>query len=107
MRIPIALSKYVGKQFLLGVAVVMSVLVALIVTFDLLELLRRTSSKEVPASVVIQMVLLKLPSMIQEIIPFAILLGGILAFSKMTKTSELVVARAAGVSAWQFLAPAM
>jgi lipopolysaccharide export system permease protein len=33
-----------------------------------------------------------------------VLLGGILAFWRLTRSSELVVARAAGVSAWQFLA---
>jgi lipopolysaccharide export system permease protein len=31
------------------------------------------------------------------------LLGGIIAFWRLTRSSELVVARAAGVSAWQFL----
>ncbi len=39
-----------------------------------------------------------------EIMPFAVLLGGILAFWRLTRSSELVVARAAGISAWQFLA---
>jgi lipopolysaccharide export system permease protein len=33
-----------------------------------------------------------------------VLLGGIVAFWRLTRSSELVVARAAGVSAWQFLA---
>ena len=35
---------------------------------------------------------------------FAVLLGGILAFWRLTRSSELIVARAAGISAWQFLA---
>ena len=39
-----------------------------------------------------------------QILPFAVLLGGILAFWRLTRSSELVVARAAGVSAWRFLA---
>ena len=39
-----------------------------------------------------------------EILPYAVLLGGIIAFWRLTRSSELVVARAAGVSAWQFLA---
>jgi lipopolysaccharide export system permease protein len=39
-----------------------------------------------------------------QILPFAVLLGGILAFWRLTRSSELIVARAAGVSAWQFLA---
>lgn len=107
MRIPVILSKYLGKNFLLGVGIVMVVLSALIIMFDTLEMLRRSHSKEIPLTIIIQMVLLKLPTMLQEIMPFAVLLGGILSFARMTKTSELVVARAAGVSAWQFLAPAL
>jgi lipopolysaccharide export system permease protein len=39
-----------------------------------------------------------------QILPFAVLLGGIMAFWKLTRSSELIVARASGVSAWQFLA---
>jgi lipopolysaccharide export system permease protein len=35
--------------------------------------------------------------------PFAVLIGGIIAFWRLTRSSELIVARAAGVSAWQFL----
>jgi lipopolysaccharide export system permease protein len=43
------------------------------------------------------------PSSGLQILPFAILLGGILAFWRLTRSSELIVARAAGVSAWGFL----
>ncbi len=38
------------------------------------------------------------------IMPFGILLGGIVCFWRLTRSSELIVARAAGISAWQFLA---
>ena len=39
-----------------------------------------------------------------QILPFAMLLGGILCFWRLTRSSELIVARAAGISAWEFLA---
>ena len=38
-----------------------------------------------------------------QILPFAVLLGGILCFWRLTRSSELIVARAAGISAWEFL----
>jgi lipopolysaccharide export system permease protein len=38
-----------------------------------------------------------------QLLPFAVLLGGLLAFWRLSRSSELVVARAAGVSAWGFL----
>jgi lipopolysaccharide export system permease protein len=39
--------------------------------------------------------------------PFTILFGTMLLFWRMTRSNELVIARAAGVSAWQFLTPAI
>jgi lipopolysaccharide export system permease protein len=107
VSIPVTLSKYVGKQFLLGVGIVFAVLIGIIMIFDTLEILRRAYSKEVPVRIMLEMTIMKVPTMAEKIAPFAILLGGILSFSRMTRTSELIVARAAGVSAWQFLAPAI
>lgn len=107
MRIPITLSKYIGKHFIARVGIVFLVMMSTIILFDSLELIRRAYAKEVPLSIILQMALLKAPTIIQKIVPFAILLGGILSFAKMTSTSELVVARSAGISAWQFLAPAL
>ena len=53
------------------------------------------------------MAALKLPQTAQEALPFAILFGTMLAFWRLTRSNELVVARAAGVSVWQFLTPAV
>jgi len=50
---------------------------------------------------------LKLPHTAQDVMPFAILFGTMLAFWRLTRSNELVVARAAGVSVWEFLTPAV
>jgi lipopolysaccharide export system permease protein len=50
---------------------------------------------------------LRLPYIAMQLLPFAVLLGGMLAFWRLTRSSELIVARAAGVSAWGFLAAPM
>jgi lipopolysaccharide export system permease protein len=52
-----------------------------------------------------KMAALKLPQTAEEVLPFAVLLGAILALWRMTRSQELIVARAAGISVWQFLAP--
>lgn len=107
MILPITFSKYVGKHFISRVAIVFFILMVTIILIDSLELVRRAYSKEVPVGIILQMTLLKMPTIIQKVVPFAILLGGILSFSKLTSSSELVVARATGISAWQFLFPAI
>ncbi len=106
MIIPVTLSVYIGKKFISGTALVFATLMLIIFLFDSVELMRRGLAREVPIGIIIEMSLLKLPSMAQEMLPFAILLGGILSFARLTATSELVVTRSAGVSAWQFLMPA-
>jgi len=49
------------------------------------------------------MTIMRLPSSAQKIYPFAILVGGMITLTRLTRSHELIVARAAGVSVWQFL----
>jgi lipopolysaccharide export system permease protein len=103
--IPYTLSGYFGRQFFAAVLVMLAALTGLVALFDFLELLREAASA--PATtfgIVVEMEFLRLPWMMMQILPFAVLLGGIFAFWRLTRSSELVVARAAGISAWQFLA---
>jgi len=46
---------------------------------------------------------LKLPEVGLDLMPFAVLIAAVFTFWRLTRTSELVVVRATGVSAWQFL----
>jgi len=72
--------------------------------FDFLELLRRSASRpDTTFTMISEIAALRLPYLALQILPFAILLGGILCFWRLTRSSELIVARAAGVSAWEFL----
>ena len=48
----------------------------------------------------------RVPSICEDVLPFTILFGSIAAFVIANRRLEVVVARAAGVSAWQFLLPA-
>ncbi|NMM46289.1 LPS export ABC transporter permease LptG [Rhodospirillaceae bacterium KN72] len=104
MRIPAIFSLYLSRHFLLWLAGVFATLLAIVAMFDIVELLRKGSAKEeVTTEVLIQMSLLKLPHLVQDMLPFAVLLGGMMCFWRLARANELVVARAAGVSAWQFL----
>src|ERR1700728_40551 len=51
-----------------------------------------------------QIAALRLPYIAMQILPFAVLLGGIMCFWRLTRSSELIVARAARISAWGVLA---
>jgi lipopolysaccharide export system permease protein len=104
MTLTPTLSFYVGRGFLAATVATLAGLTGLVALFDFIELLRRAATRpdvgfDVPATVAA----LRLPFVALQILPFAVLLGGIIAFWRLTRSSELIVARAAGVSAWGFL----
>jgi lipopolysaccharide export system permease protein len=105
----LTLSFYIVRQFATAVMAMLLALSGLVAMFDFIELLRRSASRpDVSFGLVSQIAALRLPYVAMQILPFAILLGGILCFWRLTRSSELIVARAAGVSAWEFLtAPTM
>jgi len=58
-------------------------------------------------SVVFTMAWLHLPFFLQQLMPFSVLFGVMFSFQRLTRSQELVAARATGVSVWQFIAPAL
>ena len=108
MRLPITLSLYIGRNFLSAILLAIFGIVMVVGLVEMVELLRRASGKEgISFGMILQMVFFKIPQRIELILPFAVLVGGMLALSRLTRSHELVVARAAGVSVWQFLMPAI
>jgi hypothetical protein len=105
MTLPITLMTYVARRFAAMALLMLLALSALVALFDLIELLRRAATRpEANFALVAQIAALRVPYVAMQILPFAVLLGGIIAFWRLTRFSELVVARAAGISAWGFLA---
>lgn len=73
---------------------------------DAVELLRKASSRQIPFFIMLDMVILKLPMILQVIMPFITLVASVLAYTTLARRSELVVIRSSGVSVWEFLFPA-
>jgi len=108
VRLSYTLTTYFGRHFAFWLLSVFLAVLAILELFDFVELLRRSSGKKaVTLEHVIQMALLKLPHLIHEVLPFIILFAAMLSFWRLARTNELVVARAAGISVWQFLLPAL
>ena len=100
------ISSYIGRNFLIAFGVLFSAFLLLILMIDTIELMRRSASKsEISMTDVMQLALFKLPHIGQKIFPFAILFAGMTAFWRLTRSHELEIIRAAGISAWQFLFP--
>ena len=108
MHISPTLSVYIGRNFLFWIAVVLSGLLITVLLFDTIELLRRAAGRPAASfEVVVTMALLRLPELAQQLMPFVLLFATMLTFWRLTRSHELTVVRAAGVSVWQFLFPAV
>ncbi|MCP5432550.1 MAG: LPS export ABC transporter permease LptG [Alphaproteobacteria bacterium] len=106
--VPWTLYTYFGRLFLLSVAAVQGGIMALVFLVDLIEMLRQHADRAgMTWSLLVGMSLLKMPNLAEKVLPFSVFFAAMWAFFRLTRTSELVVTRAAGVSVWQFLAPAL
>jgi len=102
------LSRYFGKRFLNTAIIVFLGILALVALVDYIEMMRKTAGiPNVPASVVAQTSLFRVPQIAERIMPFSILIAAMSCYLNLSRRLELVVARAAGMSAWQFVMPAV
>lgn len=97
---------YLARTYAMHLVLMLLGLLCVVYLFDVIELVRRAAKiGETPFSTLMLMAFLNAPSMAQIIAPFAVLFAALLTFWSLARRSELVIARAAGLSAWQFLTP--
>jgi lipopolysaccharide export system permease protein len=103
------LSRYFAWRFLGAAAAVFGGVFVLVVLVDYVEMTRHASSAapNAPALSVALVSFYRVPQVTERIIPFATLIGAMMCYLTLSRRLELVVARSAGVSAWQFIAPAV
>lgn len=100
------LGRYFSVRFTKTILAVFMTVFALVYTLDFVELMRRAGEAEgASAGLMAQLALFRTPAVAEQIFPFAVLFGSMAALLQLSRKLELVVARAAGVSAWQFLQP--
>jgi lipopolysaccharide export system permease protein len=102
------LGLYLARRYataMLGTFFLCSVLIFMI---DFVEVLRQSGRRgSVPATTLVWLTLLRLPAYTELLLAFAVQVGAISALLMLNRKSELAVMRAAGMSVWQFLRPAI
>src|SRR5262252_10185578 len=102
------LSRYFAWRFFLAVAGVFVGIFVLVALVDYVEAMRRASDvPDAPASELMLMSLYRVPQTMERLLPFSVLVGAMTCFFGLSRRMELVVARGAGMSVWQIIAPAM
>ena len=88
------LSAYIARQYFAWFCGVFGAMVSITFLLDYIELIRRSGTRTHASwGVLLEMAALKLPHTAQDVMPFAILFGTMLAFWRLTRSNELVVAR--------------
>lgn len=106
MLIGPTLGRYFAWRFVRTILGVFITVFALVYTIDFIELLRRAGDTPgASTGLMAQLALYRTPAVAESVLPFAILFGAMAALLQLSRKLELVVARAAGISAWQFLQP--
>lgn len=99
-------SIYIVKQAAFNFFAILLSISCIILLFDVLELIRILFSRNVSLMQILQMGMLKNLNNIQKVLPFIVLLSVMVTYSRLTKSFELIAARAMGFSIWDFLRPA-
>ena len=102
------LGRYFLRRVAFSIFAVILTFFVLIYTADLIELMRRAGETPMATTgLLARLALLRTPTVTEQIFPFGVLFGGLAAFLLLNRRLEFIVARAAGISAWQFLSPAL
>lgn len=102
------LGRYFAGRFVISAVGVFASIFMLLVLVDYIEMVRKTSGlASASAIIVAETSLFRVPQLLEKMMPFCILIGAMTCYLALSRRLELVVARAAGVSAWQFIAPAL
>jgi lipopolysaccharide export system permease protein len=102
------LSRYFAMRFLGSVIGSFIGVIALAALIDYVELMRRGEEwPNATAWLLAKISVYRVPQLAERIMPFSVLVGAMSSYLTLSRRNELIVARAAGVSAWQFVAPAM
>ena len=102
------LGRYFAASYARSVLGVFAAVLALIFTLDFVDTLRRAGSIQgAGGGIVAWLAVLHTPIVAEQALPFIVLIGAMAAFLNLSRRLELTVARAAGVSVWQFLTPAL
>src|SRR5262245_56730684 len=102
------LARYFGLRFVNAVLIVFVGLFVLVALIDYIELMRRAGDvRNVSALLVAKTSFYRVPQVVERILPFCVLIGAMSCYLNLSRRLGLVVARSAGMSAWQFVTPAV
>jgi len=99
------IKKYLFKETLSGVLLIMGALLAIFSFFDFIQELENLGRGSYTLGRIFVFVLLTAPGHIYEVVPVAVLIGSLYALAQIARNSELVVMQASGLSIFRIGLP--
>ena len=104
----LTLSRYFAYRFLVAVVGVFVGVFVLVALVDYIDLMRKAADvPNAPTGLIILMSLYRVPQIMERLFPFSVLIGAMACYLSLARRMELVIARAAGMSVWQIITPAL
>jgi len=101
---PRLLSVYIARRFAATLAIILAAVGLIVFLADFLEVLRHYADDEgFTALFGMKLGVMRVLVLLDGLLPFAFLFGAVISLIDLSRKSELVVARASGVSVWGFL----
>jgi lipopolysaccharide export system permease protein len=99
------INRYLFRQFSQLVFAVLTVLFLISVGGFLTDLIAEISRGKVPAGLMLQLLVLRLPRFISFVLPLALFIGLMMGIARLYADSEMAVLASVGVSSQQLLKP--
>jgi lipopolysaccharide export system permease protein len=102
------LARYFARQFVAASLAVFVGIFMLVVLLDYIEMTRKTAGIATATPLLVALTsFYRVPLLLERLMQFCVLVGTMACYLSLSRRLELVVARAAGVSAWQIVTPAL
>ena len=104
---PGRIERYVAGRVVRALGATLALICAIVLLINFVSLARDVGSRvQISFIKMAALSLMQAPATVLTLSPFAFLFGALAAFIGLNRRSELTAMRAAGVSAWRFIAPA-
>ncbi len=97
--------RHLVRQFLGAFTLTLAAFIAIYVLVDFFDRLDGFLRHDAPAGAIIRSFVFKLPLVVTQVTPVAVLTGGLVGLGLLARQNEFVALRACGVSVWQMAAP--
>jgi lipopolysaccharide export system permease protein len=99
------LGRHLAREFLAAFALALGAFILIFITAEFFDRLDSFLRHDAPAGAIVRFFVFKIPLVVTQVMPAAVLVGGLVGLGLLARQNEFVALRACGVSIWQLAAP--